>query len=277
VQKLEEKLIDLSPDFVILYGDTNSTLARALAASKLHIPIAHIEAGLRSFNRNMPEEINRIITDKLSDLLFCPSNSSRLQLLSEGISEDKVIDSGDIMQEAFLFYQKQMKNPIEDLPDDYILCTLHRAENTDDVNNISKALNIINEINNQIPVVLSVHPRLKHKLIQNNLKLECTQIDPQPYFSMLYLLKNCRLVMTDSGGLQKEAYWSKKFCITLREETEWRELVESGLNFVTGIEIDKVRIALEKILASKTFPKSTNIYGEGNVCKKIIQAIIEKQ
>ncbi|MCX7809904.1 MAG: UDP-N-acetylglucosamine 2-epimerase (non-hydrolyzing) [Leptospiraceae bacterium] len=246
--EIEKIILKENPDLVIVYGDTNSTLAGALAASKLHIKLAHVEAGLRSFNKRMPEEINRVLTDHVSDILFCPTQTAVENLKNEGITKGVYL-VGDVMFDALLHFSKisDMKsNILERLnikPKEYYLATIHRAENTDDherLKNILTAFSKMNEI-----VVFPIHPRTRKMinyyglgdLLENdNIKL----IDPVGYLDMLKLEKNAKSILTDSGGVQKEAFWLKVPCITLRDETEWIETVNLGWNRLVGSDVEKI-------------------------------------
>lgn len=264
---LEAIMIEQSPDWVLVYGDTNSTLAGALAAAKLNVPIAHVEAGLRSFNRRMPEEINRVVTDHLSELLFCPTKSAVSCLAREGITSG-VQHVGDVMLDAVRFYGKR-------LPDvthrDYLLLTLHRAENVDDKEVFSRILAGLAGL--QYQLVLPLHPRTKLRLEQFGLALPSNVevIAPVSYRNMLSLLDGCSLVITDSGGLQKEAYFMNRACVTLREETEWSELVEAGVNTLVGSNPTLLMRAVEDSLGKQLSYVAE--YGDGNAADKIISAI----
>lgn len=239
LERLEALLLIEKPDWVLVYGDTDSTLAGALAASKLHIPIAHVEAGLRSFNRRMPEEINRILTDHVSSLLFAPTDLARTNLRNEGIAEEKIHLVGDVMYDAAFFYKDRARKPIwfdalGIAPHEFVLCTVHRAENTDDQ---TRMLGILQGLEGGgLPVILPLHPRTRNKLQQMGLSLPSNvhAVDPVGYLEMVWLESYCKLVATDSGGMQKEAYFHQKPCVTLRDETEWVELVELGVNYLAG-------------------------------------------
>ena len=242
LQKIEEILIVEKPDLVIVYGDTNSTLAGALAAKKLSIKVVHVEAGLRSFNMKMPEEINRILTDRISDLLLCPTDTAIKNLENEGFSAlpSKVVKCGDIMKDAVEFYGKtsaeksSIVSKLNLKVNEFVLATIHRQENTGDIDNLKSIFEGLEAISKQKQVVLPLHPRTKAILDKFNLKYNITIIEPIGYFDMLELLKNCNLVITDSGGLQKEAFFNKKHCIIAREETEWVELVSNGFAKIVG-------------------------------------------
>jgi len=280
--KLEEVMLKEKPNVVLVYGDTNSTLAGAIAASKLHIPIAHVEAGLRSFNMKMPEEINRILTDRVSKWLFCPTDTAINNLKQEGFEnfECKIIKSGDVMQDVALFYKKYAKKPkfvIEEIKD-FILCTIHRAENTDNLERLQSIFEALNEIGKEKQIILPLHPRTKKIIEKNNIFTENIIITkPVSYLEMVWLLDNCKLVMTDSGGLQKEAYFFKKPCITLRDETEWVELVDIGVNKLVGADKEKILDVFKNITNNQsliTNNYSLNLYGNGKASEKIVKELI---
>lgn len=280
VEKIESVLLVEKPDWVMLYGDTNSTLAGALAASKMHIKIAHIEAGLRSFNIKMPEEINRILTDRVSSLLFCPTQLAIENLTNEGINNWKsnttVVLSGDVMQDSAMFYQNLDKEiPGLKVSNDFILCTIHRAENTDDNARLGNIISALNEIAKERQVILPLHPRTKNILSTSKFDISnLTIIDPVGYLNMVWLIKTCSLIMTDSGGLQKEAFFFAKPCITLRDDTEWGELVEGGFNVLTGAQKDLIMNAYlhNKFESDYSFP----LYGGGKASQKIIESLLKK-
>lgn len=277
---IEKVLIDKRPDAVLVYGDTNSTLAGALAAAKLQIKLVHVEAGLRSFNMAMPEEINRILTDRISNLLCCPTDQAMMNLNNEGFDKLNlnVVKTGDVMQDAAIYYsQKSTENStiLKQLAlDRFVLCTLHRQENTNDKLRLRNIVQAINEINAVVPVVLPLHPRTKKILAVEGLLPECIIIDPVGYFDMIELIKNSSLVMTDSGGLQKEAYFFSRFCITLRDETEWTELVENGFNYLVGADKEKIVTIALKYLDQK-LTSSIDLYGKGFASENIVNAILK--
>ncbi len=280
MEKLDTILINVRPDFVLVYGDTNSTLAGALCASKLHFKVAHVEAGLRSFNMLMPEEINRIIVDRISNILFCPTDTAVINLKEENFFSfgTKIVKTGDVMYDAALFYaQKSAKKSLIVIDralraNDFVLATIHRAENTDDNIRLSSIVRALNKIAEKQRVILPLHPRTKKIIQQNGLSLKFDVIDPVGYFDMLELLKNCAVVMTDSGGVQKEAYFFKKPCITLRDETEWTELVEEGFNEVVGSDHDKIIDAYNRIPERKC-DYDKKLYGNGNASALIAEAL----
>jgi UDP-GlcNAc3NAcA epimerase len=283
IEKIEEVLDKEKPDIALVYGDTNTTLAGALAAVKLHIPLAHVEAGLRSFNRQMPEEINRILTDHVANMLFCPTQQSVENLKAEGIGQrnstaagysppQKVALVGDVMLDAVLYYKKYARAPQLTIPPQFILATIHRAENTDDTIRLNSILRGFEKIGKEIPIILPLHPRTKNKIVKFQLKLSdsyLTIVDPVSYLEMIYLLENCVAVMTDSGGLQKEAFFFKKPCITLRNETEWVELVEHGINLLAGAAVKNIYNAYISSIKSK-FHFDIELYGNGKAGENIV-------
>ena len=272
IEGIEEIVIKEKPDWLLVYGDTNSTLAGAIVASKLHIKLAHVEAGLRSYNMKMPEEVNRILTDRISNVLFCPTTTAINNLKKEGYDnvDCTIFNVGDVMYDAALYYKNKSQKPNFELPKKYVLSTIHRAENTDFKEKLTSIVESFNEINKIIPVVLTLHPRTKKYINKYNLKPEFKLIDPVGYLEMVYLLNNCELVMTDSGGLQKEAYFFKKPCVTLRDQTEWVELVDSGANVLTKISNKEILKTFE-LIRNKQIDFSRELYGDGNTANKIIQ------
>jgi UDP-GlcNAc3NAcA epimerase len=280
LESVEKVLMQEKPDCVLVYGDTDSTLAGALAAVKLHIPIAHVEAGLRSFNRTMPEEINRVLTDHASDLLFTPTSTALDNLKNEGISEQKIYQVGDVMYDATLYYKFRAKRPrfIDSIVDSYVLCTIHRAENTNDLRRLSNIVKALNEIAVSKVIVLPVHPRTAQILnssFEIKLHSNILIIDPVGFLEMHWLLQHCSIVMTDSGGVQKEAYFHCKPCVTLRDETEWVELVNSGVNIISPPMNGSILTDFEKA-CSLTIDKNLELYGDGATGKKIIDIILQK-
>lgn len=280
LERIEEVLLAERPDALLVYGDTNSTLAGALAARKLHIPVMHVEAGLRSHNNAMPEETNRILTDRISDVLFCPTETAVANLRREGFEHFgcSILQVGDVMEDAALYYAPkatERSNILKSLHlegRDFVLCTLHRAENTDDPARFSAIVEALNETARQMPVVLPLHPRTQKLLEKNGLRLDAITVPPVGYFDMLSLLKNARVVMTDSGGLQKEAYFFGKFCLTLRDDTEWMELVDGGFNFLVGADKNLILKTLEVVL-SKKFPDKKDFFGGGKAAERIAEVV----
>jgi len=275
---IEEVLINEKPDIVLVYGDTNSTLAAALAASKLQVAIAHVEAGLQSFNMQMPEEINRVLTDRISTFLFCPTQQSVDNLKYEGFAQSfhQVHLTGDVMYDAMLFYFLRSNDAIiQQLhleSKKFILATIHRAENTNDLQHLALIVQALNELNKDQTVIVPLHPRTKKLIHQLNIKPTFTIIQPVGYLDMLQLLNNCSLVITDSGGLQKEAYWFKKFCVVLRKQTEWMELQENGFCELAGSDTKKITDIANKFL-QKTFVDKTGLYGDGNAGDEIVNIL----
>ncbi len=289
--ELEKLLIKEKPDIALVYGDTNSTLAGALAASKLHIPIAHVEAGLRSFNKNMPEEINRVFTDHVSDILFCPTDTAVNNLANEGIrkgaSKSVIVKTGDVMKDATMLFGNRSNdkwlaaNSLR--PEKYILATVHRAENTDSLEPLLAIITALSLISDKYyPVVFLIHPRTK-TIIDNNKELQSIisnstikVIPPIGYIDMVAAEKNCRLIMTDSGGIQKEAFFHKKLCVILRNETEWVELVDSGWNRLTSLEPDKIVESVKQMLevdcSKLAYP---DLFGDGTAGEKIAEYLAE--
>ena len=274
VEAIEASLILEKPDWVLVYGDTDSTLAGALAAAKIHIPVSHVEAGLRSFNRKMPEELNRILTDHISAQLFTPTDTATLNLANEGIKGERVKQVGDVMYDAALYYIEKAQRPLGVRSDNgFILSTIHRAENTDDPEKLGGIISALNEAASEVPVVLPLHPRTKKLLSQGSYKTDnLTMIEPVSYLEMVWLLKNCGMVVTDSGGLQKEAYFFNKFCVTTRDETEWVELIQSGWNILVGHKKEKILSAIHDnkvVSVNKTILQ----YGDGTCGVKISESL----
>jgi len=271
IDKIEEVLMKELPDWVVIYGDTNSTIAGALAATKLNIKVAHVEAGLRSFNRKMPEEINRIATDHISDCLFAPTINAMDLLEKEGL-ENSSYFVGDIMYDSVLFYMKKIRiNPgkyrINNLPEKYYLATLHRPQNTDNIKRMKSIFSAFSKLD--FKVVLPLHPRTK-KVVENyNLTIpgNVKVIEPVGYLEMLMLLDSCEKVLTDSGGLQKEAFFLKKQCVTLRDETEWIETLSDNWNFVVGGNESKI---LKAVFAPLLNDEQGSFFGNGNAAELIL-------
>jgi UDP-GlcNAc3NAcA epimerase len=291
----EEVLVTEKPDIVVVYGDTNSTLGSALAACKLHIPVAHVEAGLRSYNKKMPEEMNRILTDHMSTFLFCPCMNAVRQLEKEGfpsgvsngslISETEIeavsasvdanhplaVNTGDVMYDVLLYAKEiagKKSNILRELnlePASYGLLTLHRAENTDDVRRFQEIIAFINETASRGKIIFPMHPRTRkvYETMQAQFDDHVQICNPVSYFDLLHLLSNSSCVFTDSGGMQKEAYWLRIPCITLRDETEWVETVESGWN------------VLFRDYSDNAFVKKTEslFYGQGNASQIIVKIL----
>lgn len=275
LEKIEEVLLKEKPDWVLVYGDTNSTLAGSLAASKLHIKVAHVEAGLRSHNMKMPEEINRVMTDRISNLLFCPTKESVSNLEREGYKTlDNMIELvGDVMYDAALFYSDLIKDELSGKSaNEKILVTCHRAENTDDKTKLENIVEALNTLSEKYEIVFPLHPRTQNKLESFNLELNFKTIKPVGYFEMIKLINASSVVLTDSGGLQKEAYFFNTPCITMRDETEWVELVDHKVNVLTGANKERILLAIQEMIEIKEFPKS--LYGEGDASDLIAKRIL---
>lgn len=278
MEGLESVFKKQRPDLVLVYGDTNSTLAGALAACKLHIPVAHVEAGLRSFNPRMPEEVNRILTDRVSSLLFCPTRVAVDNLRKEGypFGDMELVLSGDVMLDAARYYASraaQRSTVLDSIDGDFLLSTVHRAENTDDPEKLRSIFAALAEIDREVRVVCPLHPRTRKIAREWRLDLPGTVVDPVGYFDMLELLKRCTAVLTDSGGLQKEAYFFAKPCITLRNETEWTELVETGCNIIAGHRTEKILTSWAAVKAG-SFGFQQNLYGTGRAADTIVSTIL---
>lgn len=298
LQKMEEVLLKEKPDVVVVYGDTNSTLGGALAASKLHIPIAHVEAGLRSYNKYMPEEINRVLTDHVSSILICPTEAAVGNLRREGftnilndgklydafdgrcrkatddIANSLVINVGDVMYDVLLYAveiatrRSKIMEQLQVSSKNYCLLTIHRAENTDDQERLKEVINFVNDVSAGTRIIFPVHPRAKKAFETMKIRFGDTvsSIEPLGYFDMIMLLKNSKCVLTDSGGLQKEAYWLKVPCITLRNETEWVETIQSGWN-----------VLYKDYKGQRDLSNDDGIsYGDGKAAEKIIRVLYEQ-
>lgn len=280
LEKIEAILIKEQPDWVMVYGDTNSTLAGALAASKLHIKVAHVEAGLRSFNMEMPEEINRILTDRVSNLLFCPTQAAMDNLNNESMGAWKTgakkLLSGDVMQDGAIFYKDLAQKPLNvEITSPFVLCTIHRAENTDNKERLGSIISALNEIAEEKQIILPLHPRTKNILQQSDFDTSnLTVIAPVGYLNMVWLIDHCDLVMTDSGGLQKEAFFFEKPCITLRDETEWVELVKIGANVLVGADRVQITEAFNHQFDVRHDKCGRNLYGNGEASKRIVTEIV---
>jgi UDP-GlcNAc3NAcA epimerase len=279
LEAIEAVLLKEKPHAVLVYGDTDSTLAGALAAVKLHIPVAHVEAGLRSFNRRMPEEINRVLTDHASDLLFVPSETALRNLLREGIDEDRIKLVGDVMYDAALYYGAKAERESRILdrlglkPKEYLLATVHRAENTDDPERLGAILEALALLHKEISVVFPVHPRTQKRARAFGLEKYLKQvlaIEPVGFLDMIMLEKYARLIFTDSGGVQKEAYFYRVPCVIVREETEWIELVEIGWNRLQPPRSAEALVeAVRHSLSSQGKEEHAHLYGLGDASQRI--------
>ena len=283
LEKIESVLLKSRPDWVLVFGDTNSTLAAALAAAKIHIPVVHVESGLRSFNRQMPEEINRVVVDHISSILFCPTDTAVQNLANEGITEG-VYQVGDVMYDSVLFNtslaerSSTILDQLELKSKFFYLATIHRPENTDNKDRLDSILDALDRID--MPVLLPMHPRTRDILgarldeIGSGIRIT----DPVSYLDMLMLEKNARVILTDSGGMQKEAYWANVPCITLRDETEWTELVKAGCNRVVGSDTSAIIDAVGKAeneAANGFVTNASKLYGDGHSAEKIAAVLGE--
>jgi UDP-N-acetylglucosamine 2-epimerase len=276
LEGIEQVIQAQRPNWVLIYGDTNSTLAGALAAAKLHVPLAHVEAGLRSFNRRMPEEVNRVMADHVSDLLFCPSAPAVKNLVAEGITKGVHV-VGDVMLDVLNWARKRAEAKMPETlerfgvkPGKYLLLTVHRSENTDDPARLSAIVAALNEL--QDPVLFPIHPRSKKMLAAGGyeLKPHVRLIEPLGYFDMVLMSSAARMILTDSGGVQKEAYWLGVPCVTLRDETEWVETVQVGWNKLVGADRDRILTAVKEFAPGG---QRTNLYGEGNTAHRCVELL----
>lgn len=279
MEQIHAVMIKEAPDWVLVYGDTNSTLAGALVAKQNRIRLGHVEAGLRSHNMQMLEELNRITVDRISDILFCPTDAAMINLLNEGYDHFKCkrILSGDVMYDAALFNSKlaEQSKILERVnAEEFVLVTLHRSENVDYPDILQNMVEALNEISTRYKVVLPLHPRSLKRMKEFNLKFNFETIEPVGYLDMICLLKNCRMVLTDGGGLQKEAFFFQKHCITMRDRTEWTELVQHGYNVVTGSSRNQILRAFETMVQKKS-DFSKKLYGEGNAGQIITDSLLK--
>jgi UDP-GlcNAc3NAcA epimerase len=278
---IEQVLMKERPDAVLVFGDTNSTLAGALAAAKLNLPVAHVEAGLRSFNRQMPEETNRIVTDRLATWLFCPTQTAVDNLRKEGLADSTEL-VGDVMFDAALHYAdraSQHGNIIEKLsvkPGSYVLATCHRAESTDSRDALAGIVEALAAIANEHAVIFPIHPRTKKAIAEHGLHDRLGKvraIEPVSFLEMAALERHARVVLTDSGGVQKEAFFYGVPCVTMRDETEWVETVALGRNQLAGRHADRIRDAFKKAIAQPVDRHVPNVYGNGDAARRIEQRL----
>jgi UDP-GlcNAc3NAcA epimerase len=297
LEAIEQEIVNRKPDWVLVYGDTNSTLAGALAAAKLHVSVVHVEAGLRSYNKKMPEELNRVLTDHVSTLLFCPTQAAVENLKRENITEG-VHDVGDVMYDATLFFRPIAERSSTILPTlgltpkSYCLATIHRPENTDDASRLAGIFEAFDRIASEhCPVIVPLHPRTRQCLLENSLAWPADEeehgrlrtgnrnVHLMPaisFLDMIMLERNAKIILTDSGGVQKEAHWHCVPCVTLREETEWVETVEGGWNTLVGANADCIVGAVRTLAESSVPGGHPSLFGEGNtadlVCRVLISA-----
>ncbi len=283
LEAVESVLILEKPDWLLVYGDTNSTLAGALAAAKLHIPIAHVEAGLRSFNMRMPEEINRILSDRVASQLFCPTQTAVDNLMAEGIVEG-VHNVGDVMYDVALYYKDRARaeslilERLKVQPQSFALATCHRAENTDDPIRLKAILTALNYTASKMPVILPLHPRTR-KLIDScgfqELLAKLILTEPLPYLDMVALEQEASVILTDSGGVQKEAFFYGVPCITMRDETEWVETVQSGWNQLTGASTERIVDAVDQYIRKRPTPAIIQPYGSGRSSSTLLSLLLK--
>jgi UDP-GlcNAc3NAcA epimerase len=281
LEGIERALLQERPDCLLIYGDTNSTLAGAISAAKLHIPIAHVEAGLRSFNMRMPEEINRILSDRISSLLFCPTKTAVENLSAEGI-KNGVYQVGDVMYDVALFYRERVQknsrifNSLGLTSKNFALATCHRAENTDDPLRLASILGAFSEIAKDLPLVMPLHPRTKKLITENHLNPLLDSIiitDPLSFLDMIALEQGAKIILTDSGGIQKEAFFYKTPCITLRDETEWVETVSLGWNHLVGADKKAILDAVNNMDVTPITQESP--YGNGDASQEICRYLLK--
>lgn len=284
LEAVEKVMQSHAPDWVLIYGDTNSTLAGALAAAKLHLPLAHVEAGLRSFNLRMPEEINRIVADRISTLLFCPTRAAMHNLEREGLGAN-ALNVGDVMFDVALHHREQARVKSRVLQRlgldnrEFVLATCHRSENTDDARRLSAIVDALATVAKRLPVVLPLHPRTRRLIEAHGLQQRLGDIrlvEPLPFLDMVAAEQAARAIVTDSGGVQKEAYFYGVPCVTMRDETEWTETVELGWNTLAGANTGAIVGAVECALASKPANAQASPYGDGRSAEKILRAIVER-
>lgn len=283
LEHIEDVLLCEKPQGVLVYGDTNSTLAGALAALKLHIPLAHVEAGLRSFDKKMPEEINRVLTDSCADLLFVPCSRALKQLLSEGKEPSQVHDVGDVMYDVLLHYQNKAEEKsflLEKLSlkkHSYALVTIHRASNTDCPKSLENLCCALIKLSKKLPLVFPLHPRTRKKIplsLLEGLQEHICVIEPLDYLEMLFLQKHAQLILTDSGGVQKEAYFLQRPCLILREQSEWTELLQEGGHLLVGCDPERIEKGADDLLKEKA-SWNPHHYGRGDAAEKILKVLLK--
>jgi UDP-GlcNAc3NAcA epimerase len=283
LEAIEKVITAERPDMMLVYGDTNSTLSGALAAAKVHVPVAHVEAGLRSFNRRMPEEVNRVVADHLASLLFCPTEESVANLAREGVREG-VFRIGDIMFDSVLHYRARIEGEARATralglaPRGFVLATVHRAENTDSAENLRAIFGAFGAIQARYPVVVALHPRTRRFLAAHGIEAPAgvRLVDPLGYFEMVELELNARMILTDSGGVQKEAFFARTPCLTLREETEWVETVACGANRLCGASAERILEGFAHYEEGRVVPDfGASPYGTGDAAARIVAKMLE--
>jgi UDP-GlcNAc3NAcA epimerase len=282
---IEKAILEDRADWLLVYGDTNSTLAGALAATKLHVRVAHVEAGLRSFNRRMPEEVNRVLTDHVSDVLFAPTRDAVENLAREGIARDHIVLVGDVMYDVALDVRERARSHQAIVERhgvagrDYVVATIHRADNTDDAGRLEAIMGGLAAVSRDTPVVLPLHPRTRARLTPAGIETlrDVIVTDPIGYLDLTALVIGAKLVATDSGGLQKEAFFHGIPCVTVREETEWVELIDLGWNrLLSPVSAAAVATGLRAALAAPLPDKpAVSPYGDGNAAQKIVAWLLE--
>lgn len=281
LEAIEQVLLDEKPDWVLIYGDTNSTLAGALAAAKLHIPVAHVEAGLRSFNMRMPEEINRILSDRVSSLLFCPTGTAVENLKAEGITRG-VHNTGDVMYDVALYYRERARQQSGILATlglagkEFVLATCHRAENTDDPKRLKEIFIAFDQLASRLPLVLPLHPRTRKLADELGLAQyldKLTVTEPLPFLDMVALEQAAKVILTDSGGVQKEAFFYGVPCVTMRDETEWVETVYAGMNRLVGASSASIISATLEVLGKERGGADMAPYGKGQAAVEIVSLL----
>lgn len=284
LEAISARVEEVQPDYLLVYGDTNSTLAGALAGAQHRIPVAHVEAGMRNGNLQMPEEINRVVTDRISTLLLCPTPNALQNLYAEGFREHssmRLAVVGDVMFDAAMFYLREARPPEVNLPKEFNLCTIHRAEILRSPQALCEAFDALDTISRtQLPVVLPLHPHTAKVLAEMGYDLtksSCVIIEPTSYFETLWLLSHAHVVLTDSGGLQREAYFLNKPCVTLRNETEWVELVSSGVNVLSGTERDAILRSYDAMAQLHFDNKDSLLFGDGHAGEKIVDLLLQNK
>ena len=280
LESLEQVIIEEKPDWMVVYGDTNSTLAGALAAAKLHVPVAHVEAGLRSFNRKMPEEINRLVADQLSTVRFTPTETASINLINEGFAPQSIHQVGDVMFDAVKHYgeraerNSRITTTVGVEKKAFVLATIHRAENTDCPDRLRAIVSGLEAIHKEIPVIWPLHPRTRNALASHGMEPGMQLMEPVGYLDILELERSAAVVVTDSGGVQKEAFFQQTPCVTVRTETEWVELIESGWNRLANPQnTDHIVSSIRAALDSNSVTLSNDIYGDGHAADRIVACL----
>lgn len=275
---IAEVLDKENPDLVLVYGDTNSTLAGAISAKKNGFKVAHVESGLRSYDMSMPEEINRVLTDRASDILFCPTVKAQQNLIAEGYSDisNNIFNCGDVMFDSALHFSHIAQKPAVSLNENFIVATFHRENNINCSEQFTNIIKSLNALSQKIQVIVPIHPRTYNKIIASNIEINFNLIDPVSYLEMIFLLKNCKLVITDSGGLQKEAFYFSKPSFILRQETEWIELVEGSYSTLVGSDVNNIIDSVcNKLFEDDYQDYDKRIYGDGKASNQIVKILYD--